>query len=306
MVYADASYSLRPDRGLDADGDSVYYGQQRCQRQGEVNAKVPYPSEHAARLKEPDKFQDDSFVSQDRKATEPESVKGKIYRVILGKLIGESTLTEQAYRYPTDDWTEEQARAHAKAHSIENFEAATGEKKNAWVEMADGKHVPCSQYIEEEPVAKAAQAETTDAEVTKSIRILRIYPKEQKVMSVVYAPDVPDSYDEFMTAEEIRKAADFYMANHQNVDEMHDMVSGVGIITQSFIARANDADGFPAGAWVVEVKITNEEVWKKILSGEYKAFSFAGSARLSGKTKELESAWVDENGQRTSPYDKAA
>jgi hypothetical protein len=261
---------------------------------------VPYPNEHAARILDPSKFQDGTFVSTERKATKPESVKGKIYRVIMGKLIGENTLTEQAYRYPLKDWTEAEARAHAEEHGIKNFEAATGSTKDDYVEMEDGRMVPTSAHVEEEKVAEHPTSKSAPEE--GSFRILRVFPKQQKVMSVVYAPMEPDAYDEYMTAEEIEKAADFYMANHQNVDEMHDMVAGIGTITQSFIARKNDPNNFPEGAWVVEVKVTNEAVWQKIMSGEYKAFSFAGTARHSGKTMELESVWADDKGEWVNPY----
>lgn len=291
-------------------------------------------------------------MSASRKATKPDSVKGKIYRIIMGKLKGEDTLTEQAYRYPIKDWTEAQARAHAEAHGISNFEPATGESKaEDYVEMEDGSKQPVGEHVEEEKsvattkydgmtiaqlraeigsfdaideddgkvllerynqrVRETKDAEPTppaqegaEAEVNHVFRVMKLNPKQHKVMGVVYAPETPDSWDEYMTAEEIEKAADFFMENHQGIDEMHDMVAGVGYPTQSFIARAKDPDGFPEGAWVLEVKVTNDSVWKKLLSGEYKAYSFSGSAR-HGKEKDLDSMWVNDKGERVSPYGEA-
>jgi HK97 family phage prohead protease len=77
----------------------------------------PYPNEHACRLRDPGDFQEDSF----RRTTREHE--GKKYAVIMGRLKGEETMTEQAYRYPTADWTADQARSHCRSHEG-RFEAA--------------------------------------------------------------------------------------------------------------------------------------------------------------------------------------
>jgi HK97 family phage prohead protease len=79
---------------------------------------MPYPNEHACRLREPGEFQADSFKRSSRKH------KGKTYDVISGKLKGEDTMTEQAYRYPKDTWTANQARSHCEDHEGIRFEPA--------------------------------------------------------------------------------------------------------------------------------------------------------------------------------------
>lgn len=80
----------------------------------------PYPNEHACRLRSPDDFQDGSFRRTERKHD------GKTYYVIMGRLEGESTMTEQAYRYPKDGWEVGEARSHCKDHDG-SFEAASEE-----------------------------------------------------------------------------------------------------------------------------------------------------------------------------------
>lgn len=50
---------------------------------------------------------------------------GKTYSVIMGKKKGEDTMSEQAYRYPTDTWTAAQARSHCSSHSG-TFHMASG------------------------------------------------------------------------------------------------------------------------------------------------------------------------------------
>jgi len=60
----------------------------------------------------------------------------------MGRLEGEDTMTEQAYRYPKDDWGAGEARAHCQDHDG-SFEAATadepralaGSARDGWTQM---------------------------------------------------------------------------------------------------------------------------------------------------------------------------
>ena len=83
----------------------------------------PYPNEHACRLRQPGDFQAESFRRTEREH------EGKRYSIIMGWLKGETSMTEQAYRYPSDTWTEAQARAHCDAHDGATFEPAAGKTK---------------------------------------------------------------------------------------------------------------------------------------------------------------------------------
>jgi len=81
---------------------------------------MPYPNEHACRLRDPDAFQKGRFRRISRKSA------GRIYHIIVGRLKGQKAMTEQAYRYPKESWTAAQARKHCKEHGG-RFEAARGE-----------------------------------------------------------------------------------------------------------------------------------------------------------------------------------
>mgnify|MGYP001611010022 CR=1 FL=1 len=80
----------------------------------------PLPNEHACRLRDPGDFQENSFRRMEREHG------GKKYSVIMGRLTGETALTEQAYRYPKKTWTAASARGHCRSHDG-NFEAASEE-----------------------------------------------------------------------------------------------------------------------------------------------------------------------------------
>lgn len=84
---------------------------------------MPYPSEHAARVRDPGDFQANSF----RRKALPGGPD-----VILGKLKGEDAMTVQAYRFPKDRYTEAQARKWLKEHDVEpiEFEPAVEEEKS--------------------------------------------------------------------------------------------------------------------------------------------------------------------------------
>lgn len=76
----------------------------------------PFANESACRLRDPADFQEDSFRRVSRESG------GKSYGVIMGRLKGETTMTEQSYRYPVSDWTVGEARKHCKEHDGILFE----------------------------------------------------------------------------------------------------------------------------------------------------------------------------------------
>ena len=100
---------------------------------------MPLEGWHACRVAEPGRFQEGSFRTMKRVHD------GKAYRVIVGRLKGEDTMTEQAYRYDMNLWTKRDAQAHCKTHDG-RFEA--GVKPAA----ASSKRF---ELIEDEPVACA-------------------------------------------------------------------------------------------------------------------------------------------------------
>jgi HK97 family phage prohead protease len=82
----------------------------------------PFPNEHACRLRDPGDFQDGSFRRTTRESD------GKTYSIIMGRLKGQSTMTEQAYRYPKDSWSVSEARSHCRGHDGKLFEPASTDK----------------------------------------------------------------------------------------------------------------------------------------------------------------------------------
>lgn len=96
----------------------------------------------------------------------------------------------------------------------------------------------------------------------------------------VYVPWEVDLQGQYATEEEVSKFAYKFMLEYQKLGEMHAswaMPDGKspGKIVESFLARRGDPD-FVEGAWVLGVKF-HDDVWAKVLAGEYRGYSIGGS-----------------------------
>lgn len=88
---------------------------------------MPYPNEHACRLRSPNDFQKGNWARIKR---------GKLI-ILLGRLKGEIKTTRQAFRYPKEDWTEDEARTHCKENKG-RFEPATNRAMNEAIRKKAG------------------------------------------------------------------------------------------------------------------------------------------------------------------------
>ncbi|MED3352997.1 XkdF-like putative serine protease domain-containing protein, partial [Bacillus thuringiensis] len=117
----------------------------------------------------------------------------------------------------------------------------------------------------------------------KKVDIITKSEDEQKlVYGVVYEPGVADAHNDFMTAEEIEKAAHEFMKEAQNIDTQHDFTAGAGEIVESYIAPDDleiNGTTIQKGSWVIATK-ASDEVWEKIQKGEITGYSMAGTAEV--------------------------
>jgi len=99
------------------------------------------------------------------------------------------------------------------------------------------------------------------------------------VFAEVYSPLHIDTDGEAMTADEIEKMAYKFLSggNVRKIDVGHNREESGCYIVESFIARKNDPDNFIEGAWVLGVKVDDEDLWQDVKRGELNGFSFDGS-----------------------------
>jgi hypothetical protein len=106
---------------------------------------------------------------------------------------------------------------------------------------------------------------------------------KKKVYGIVYSPDQVDAHGDFMTAAEIEKAQELFMKSlttSNKTDVQHDNKPlGDVFMCETWIVKSGDPL-FPeeVGAWAYAVKVNNEEVWNKVVSGELTGFSMYGTA----------------------------
>lgn len=92
-----------------------------------------------------------------------------------------------------------------------------------------------------------------------------------------------DSHGDIITPDELEQAAYDFVLNSRQAGEMHDVI-GVGQLVESmvFTEEKQEALGIPPGilpvGWWVGFYIDDPDVWAKIQSGEYAAFSIGGLA----------------------------
>lgn len=123
--------------------------------------------------------------------------------------------------------------------------------------------------------------------------------KAQVAIGAVYIPNVIDSQGDWMTAEEIQKAAYKFMAMEKLdvVDVMHDNKKVGARIVESYITRKGDPDFEIPGTWAVGIHVPDPVLWGKIESGELGGFSMEVLARrLLNVEPEKKRALKFENG----------
>ncbi|RDY83836.1 XkdF-like putative serine protease domain-containing protein [Bacillus amyloliquefaciens] len=114
-------------------------------------------------------------------------------------------------------------------------------------------------------------------------------PDEQKlVYGIVYEPDVPDAHGDYMTAEEIEKAAHGFLADARNIDTNHNFEGGTGEVVESYVAPDDFEIGnavIRKGSWVLVTK-ASDEVWDQIKAGVITGYSMAGTADVYEEPEE--------------------
>jgi hypothetical protein len=98
------------------------------------------------------------------------------------------------------------------------------------------------------------------------------------VYGIVLKPNIPDAHGDIMTEDDIMWSAHNYMMNFQYVGEQHQDFADAAVV-ESYIAPIEftlNGRIVPKGAWVVAIKIVSDDLWMKIISGVYTAFSTGG------------------------------
>lgn len=119
-----------------------------------------------------------------------------------------------------------------------------------------------------------------EASFTTCGQIVKADADNHYVTGIVYEPMVKDSQGNFMTEEEIVKAARWYAKNGNMVDIQHSFspLSSASVV-ESWVAKADFSLGDKAvkkGTWLMTVEIADDNIWSRIEKGEITGFSMGG------------------------------
>lgn len=122
-------------------------------------------------------------------------------------------------------------------------------------------------------------------------RIVKADAESHYVTGIVYEPMVEDSQGNYMTEEEIAKAAHWFMKNEGSVDIQHCFKKADGCeVVESYVAKSDmEIDGQPIkkGTWLMTMEISNADVWDSISKGDITGYSMGGVGAYSLEDVEL-------------------
>lgn len=127
---------------------------------------------------------------------------------------------------------------------------------------------------------------------TSQGKILKADTETHYITGVVYEPMVEDAHGNYMSADEIKKAAYNYTKEGSKIDIQHsfEQVSKADVV-ESYIAPCDmtvNEEVVKAGTWLMTVEVTDTEIWEKVEKGEITGFSMGGIGIYSDEDVNLE------------------
>ena len=123
-------------------------------------------------------------------------------------------------------------------------------------------------------------------------RILKADSETHYITGVVYEPLTEDTDGEFMTAEEIRKAAYWYAKNGDKVDVQHNFEPNENCtVVENWVAKCDfelNGQSVKEGTWLMTVEVIDDELWSKVEKGEITGFSMGGICTYNEEDVDLD------------------
>lgn len=139
-------------------------------------------------------------------------------------------------------------------------------------------------------------------------RIVKTDSENHYVTGIVYSPLTEDAHGDFMTEDEITKAAYYFAKNGNKVDIQHSFEPFDGAaVVENWIAKADFKIGdeeVRKGSWLLTVEVTDADVWDKIEKGEISGFSMGGVGEYSEEDIDLDT--VEKTAEKKSLLAKLA
>ena len=132
------------------------------------------------------------------------------------------------------------------------------------------------------------KADDGTATFTTYGRIVKTDTENHYVTGIVYEPMVEDSQGNFMTEQEITKAAYWFAKNGDKVDLQHSFEPlNNAVVVENWIAKADFEIGgekIQKGTWLMTVEVADENVWASIEKAKSQALAWAALAITARRT----------------------
>lgn len=139
-------------------------------------------------------------------------------------------------------------------------------------------------------------------------RIINADAEHHFITGIVYEPDTEDAHGNFMTEEEITKAAYWYAKNGNQVDLQHDFEALENAdVVESWVAKADFNIGdevVKKGTWLMTVEVADDDVWNAVQKGEITGFSMGGVGKYDTEDTDLENVKKDETPTATEQAER--
>ncbi len=146
------------------------------------------------------------------------------------------------------------------------------------------------------------KADEGKATFTTYGRIIKADEDSHYVTGIVYEPMEEDSHGNFMTEEEITKAAYWFAKNGDKVDLQHSFEPLDGaVVVENWIAKADfeiDGEAVKKGTWLMTVEVADESTWEDIEKGNITGFSMGGLGNYSEEDVDLDNVSKQENSEK--------
>lgn len=137
------------------------------------------------------------------------------------------------------------------------------------------------------------KAENGRASFSTYGKIVKVDDATHYITGIVYEPLVEDAHGNFMTEDEIRKAAFWFAKNGDKVDIQHSFEAASGVtVVETYIALSDMQIGdelVAKGTWLMTVEVSDPAIWEAVEKGEVTGFSMGGMGIYSEEDVDLDS-----------------
>lgn len=149
------------------------------------------------------------------------------------------------------------------------------------------------------------KAEAGKATFSTFGRIVKADADNHFVTGIVYEPLTEDAHGNFMTEEEITKAAYYFAKSGNKVDLQHSFEPlDSATVVESWIAKADFQCGdetVQKGTWLMTMEIADQQIWDAIEKGEITGFSMGGMGVYSEEDVQLDNVAKATTGVANEP-----